>query len=299
MTDDKPIAETLGSIDRLIQWGAEQLREYSLSAVLDSQILAAKAFGCTRVQILSGSLPVPDSTQYDIFLRLIKERRKNIPVAYLVGSKEFWGLDIDVTSAVLIPRPESELVVSEALKTLPSALRKISVLDLGTGSGCLSIAIASELKKQGRDCNVLAIEKSPAAIEVARKNIEKHNLSDEIEVKEGDWFLGLNPRTDKFDVIVANPPYVASFEHCSAEVYLEPSEALFANEGGMADIHRIFGEAEKFLAGRAAIVCEIGVGKRSLVRDLLGKPGDKWDYEIAGDLENPNGFTVVVARRHQ
>lgn len=296
MIDENPSPEDARSIDRLLAWGIGQLQDCSASAVLDAQLLAMKAFGCSREQILAKIFPHPADAQCDEYLRLVGDRRRHVPIAYLLGNKEFWGLSFEVNPSVLIPRPESELLISQALRAAQKMEGKLSILELGTGSGCLSIALALELKQFKREFSLMAVEKSPKALEVAQRNVDRHSCGDCIALAEGDWFLGLNPRTDTFDLIITNPPYVAAFEKCSPEIYHEPSDALFAQGGGMSEIQRIFGEAPKFLSSQGVILCEVGSGKRSMVHDLLGRPGNLWNYELAGDLSNPNGFTVIVAR---
>jgi release factor glutamine methyltransferase len=224
---------------------------------------------------------------------MIADRSRGVPVAYLLGVREFWSLEFDVSPSVLVPRPETELLVDEGVSLLRDRTHRLEILDLGTGSGALAVAIASELRKQKKNFRVLGIDRSPAALEVAARNVARHQLSDVIELRLGDWLMGLNPRVQRFDLIVANPPYLSRFEKCPPELYYEPEEALFSEQGGLADVRRLIWESAGFLKSDGVFLCEFGCGKRSAVREILGglERPNRWDF--LGDLDRIDGFTVL------
>lgn len=194
------------------------------------------------------------------FSKFAARRRQGEPVAYIVGHKEFFGLDLAVTPAVLIPRPETELLVELALER-----RFDSVVDLGTGSGAVALAI----KRQRPRVRVVATEASAAALVVARRNAVKHAL--EIEWRHGSWFAPLEG--ERFDLIVANPPYVAAGDRHLEALRHEPSAALVAGEGGLERIREIIRGAPPFLHPEGWLLLEHGMGQDAAVRRLLEAAG--------------------------
>jgi release factor glutamine methyltransferase len=194
------------------------------------------------------------------FQALLEERRQGMPVAYLVGHKEFYGLELAVTPAVLIPRPETELLVELALQR-----DFASAADLGTGSGAVALAI----KRHRPQARVVAVDASAAALEVARRNAVR--LALEVEWRHGRWLEPL--AGERFELIVANPPYVAEGDPHLADLAFEPAAALLAGPDGLACIRDIVRAAPAHLAPGGGLLLEHGMGQDEAVRSLLRGAG--------------------------
>jgi len=236
---------------------------------LDAELLLAHACGWTRARLLAALRePVPSSA-VGVFAAAIDRRLAREPLAYIVGRQEFWSLDFEVTPAVLIPRPETELLVECGLSWLASTSR-LRIADVGTGSGCIAIALAREMKS----ASVWATDLSTEALAVARRNAQRLGVADRICFGAGDL---LAPIADgaPFDLICSNPPYVASADAHSLEPELlhEPGFALFAGDDGLAVIRRLLVESPAYLALDGALVMEIGFGQAAAVRGLAQAAG--------------------------
>lgn len=188
-------------------------------------------------------------------------------MAYIVGVREFWSLPIRVTPAVLVPRPETELLV-EYVVSLAGQGEMASAWDVGTGSGCIAVALASELPRT----RILATDASPAALEVARGNAVALGVAQRIDFACAD--LGEALRADRsFDVVVSNPPYLAEGDPVPAELTWEPACALTAGSDGLAVIRRLMRQAASRLRGGGSLVMEMGLGQESAARRLAGEAG--------------------------
>ncbi len=233
------------------------------SAGLDSRearLLLAEASGLSQASIIAfPEKPLPPEA-VKRFSQFVSRRASGEPVAYIAGHKEFYGLDLAVDPAVLIPRPETELLVDLALQGDFS-----SVADLGTGSGAIALA----LKQQRRFSRVVAIEASAAALEVAKRNAVLLGL--DVEFRHGRWFEPLSG--ELFDLVVANPPYVAEGDPHLAALGFEPREALVAGGDGLAAIRDIVGQAPAFLARGGRLLLEHGMGQEKAVCALLAAAG--------------------------
>jgi release factor glutamine methyltransferase len=197
------------------------------------------------------------------------------PIAHILGEREFFGLNFKVTADTLIPRPETELLVELALERMPSPQPspkggggKCRVLDLGTGSGAIALSIAHARP----DIEVLAVDASALALEVARENTRQLGISN-VSFLQSDWFYALGDQS--FDLIVSNPPYVAAGdEHLTrGDVRFEPLSALASGADGLDDIRRITGQAGGFLKNRGWLLLEHGYDQGAAVRDLLQQSG--------------------------
>ncbi|MBV8207429.1 MAG: peptide chain release factor N(5)-glutamine methyltransferase [Acidobacteria bacterium] len=197
------------------------------------------------------------------------QRGGGVPAQYITGHQEFWGLDLIVTSAVLIPRPETEHVVETVLRHAAAAdLRAPSILDVGTGSGCIALALAGEL----RHARVHACDLSPEALEIARANAARLQLDERIEFRSSD-LLSAYSAAEPFDFIVCNPPYVAERDAHTVEAQVrrfEPHMAVFAGETGLEIYRRLIPQASARLRHGGWLVMEIGHGMEPDVRALLG-----------------------------
>lgn len=199
---------------------------------------------------------------------LATRRAAGEPVAYLLGMREFYGRDFAVTPDVLIPRPETELLIDIAKEKL-FAGDAANILDLGAGSGCLAVTLALELDW----ARVVAVDVSPAALAVARGNARRLGAQAQVDFVEGDWFAGLSPQ--RFELIVANPPYVAAGDPHLAEgdLRFEPQNALTDHADGLSAIRRIVAEAPRWLAPGGWLWIEHGYDQAAAVRELLAAAG--------------------------
>jgi release factor glutamine methyltransferase len=258
-------------------------------AALDAEVLARHALGWDRASLLArGRDPEPDG--FDEALgRLIARRATREPVAQITGVREFWGLEFEVTPDVLIPRPETELIVEEAL-AFARQRPCLRVIDVGTGSGCLAVTIAREIP----DVRVTAVDTSEAALAVARRNASRHGVFDRVGFRQGDVLEGMAGRVD---LIVSNPPYVPDSDagDMQAEVVgHEPHLALFGGPTGLDVIRRLLEQAPAHLAEHGWLVVEFGFGQAAAIRRLAEETG--WRVvRVRDDLQGiPR--TIVLER---
>lgn len=237
------------------------------SAALDAEILLAHVLQSSRASVLAYPERVVSKQQQSQFETLNARRAQGEPVAYLVGHKEFWSLDLTVNPSVLIPRPDTELLVQCCLEKCDSGTRIIA--DLGTGSGAIALALATELP----GCDVIATDASAEAVTVARINTRAAKLSN-VEIRRSDWFGSLEG--ERFDLIAANPPYVDPLDpHLCGEVRYEPREALVSEDHGLADLGIIIPHAPSYLLDRGWLLVEHGFDQADSVRGLFRAAGFK------------------------
>jgi release factor glutamine methyltransferase len=253
---------TLGVLD----WTTQRFTEAGIAAArLEAQILLAHVLGCSRVQLYTGfDKPLGDA-ELAGYRALIKRRLGGEPVSYLVGETEFWGLPFHVEPSVLVPRPDTETVIEVARAARPDRAAPCRILDLCTGSGVIAVSLAREYPA----AQVVATELSPAAAALARRNAARNAVADRVDVREGDLFEPV--RGERFDLITANPPYIASpvIPTLSPEVRREPVIALDGGPDGLAFYDRICAEAREHLAPGGAIVLEHGFDQADAVRGRL------------------------------
>ncbi len=245
--------------------GVRSLDGHSDSPRLDAELLLGMTLGLSRAGLVARGDDAVTGECEHTYAGLIERRRQGAPVAYLTGSREFWSLSLRVTPAVLVPRPETEVLVELALERLPQK-RSSSVLDLGTGSGAIALAIASE-KPWAR---VTGVEISPPALEIARQNARDHGLT-RIDFRLGSWFEPV--QGDRFDMIVANPPYVAAADPALAKLAAEPAIALCDGPTGLEALSEIIGSAAAHLNERGWLLVEHGAGQAPDVSQLLQRHG--------------------------
>ncbi len=236
------------------------------TARLDVEVLLAYACGVSRASLITG-MDVP-SDAADKFRQMIVRRVAREPIAYIIGSKEFFSREFEVTPAVLIPRPETEMLVEVALKFLTTRPNS-HVLDIGTGSGAIAIAIAANAQR----VQIKATDISQEALEVARRNAIRHRCADRVDFIVADLFP---VNASRFDLIVSNPPYVAEadLETLQPEIRLhEPRLALTDGADGLAFYRRIAAESRSRLSPDGAVMVEIGAGQASEVEALFRRAG--------------------------
>jgi len=238
---------------------ADALRTASIDA-REARLLLAAATGFSTTSVVAFPERCLAAEAENRFHDFIHRRKSGEPVAYILGRKEFYGLELSVNPAVLIPRPETELLVELSLQREFS-----SVADLGTGSGAIALA----LKHQRPRARVVAIEASAAALVVARKNAARFNL--DIDFRHGRWLAPL--AGERFDLIVSNPPYVAEGDPHLADLAFEPAAALVAGPDGLAAIREIVAAAPSHLVPGGWLMLEHGVGQDVAVRSLLTEKG--------------------------
>jgi release factor glutamine methyltransferase len=262
------MASETWTVRRLLEWTEEFLRRKAVeSPRLEAQILLAHVLGCKKIDLYVCHDEEPSEDRRTAFREMIKKRAEGMPVAYLVGHREFYSLEFAVSPAVLIPRPETETLVMEALRRL-KPMPAPRVLDLGTGSGAIAVAIA----KQHRSAVLTAVDVIAAALDVASGNARRHGVSDRIAFIEGDLFAPIAGQL--FDMIVSNPPYVADREFPSLDAGVrnfEPQTALAGGVDGLDFYRRIADHASTHLVPGASLLVEIGATQESAVRELFAK----------------------------
>jgi len=223
------------------------------------------------------------------FKTLIQRRIRREPVAYILGVKEFWSLDLEVTRDVLIPRPETECLVEAALAVLSRCQPSDSwrILDLGTGSGAIVIALASQQSQH----TYFASDNCLEAVRVARRNAKRHNLDGLIHYFNADWLTALNPDRSAFDMIISNPPYIPSrvIDGLQPEIHsFEPIEALDGSGDGLKCFQEIIGAAHRCLKSEGVLLLEIGHDQRDDVRRLVDAIGQYKDFKCTNDYAGHN-----------
>ncbi|WP_220265866.1 peptide chain release factor N(5)-glutamine methyltransferase [Enterobacter sp. Colony194] len=232
----------------------------------DAEILLGLVTGKARTFILAFGETQLSEAQLAELDALLARRAAGEPVAYLTGIREFWSLPLFVSPATLIPRPDTECLVEQALARLPT--EPCRILDLGTGTGAIALALASERP----DCQVVAVDKVPDAVDLAQRNAARLNITN-IDIRQSDWFSAV--QGDRFQLIVSNPPYIDSEdEHLrQGDVRFEPLSALVAPDAGLADIDYLIREARAFLEPGGWLVLEHGWQQGEAVRALFHQAG--------------------------
>lgn len=265
MPDDQP----LQSVKDALQEAADALAGISDSARLDAELLLALATGTSRAWLYANSNELLSERQIDLYCALLAQRAEGRPVAHLTGVREFWSLDLAVNEHTLIPRPETEILVEQAMSVIPRDTKQ-RVLDLGTGSGAIAIALAMERPK----AIVVATDNSLAALEVAADNTDRH-CAGRIEFHYGNWFDALPAGSRRFQFIVSNPPYIGEDERAltDRELEFEPIDALFSGRDGLRDIRKIIAGAGRWLKPDGWLLLEHGFAQARQVADLMTAAG--------------------------
>lgn len=247
------------------------------SARLDAEVLLAHVLGLRRLDLyLKFDRPLSEAELVK-YRSLTAKRAKGEPVAYLVGHKEFMGLDFIVTPAVLVPNPDTEVLVRRAVEIAREAGRSLRMADVGTGSGCIAIAVAH----YAPNVEVVASDTSKEAIEVAARNVAVHGLEGRVQLVCGDL---LDPLTGSFDLVCANLPYVAAGSRLPAEVVAQPSEALYADADGSALVTRLLDEVPSHMSAGGRVLAELDPSILSFVVAAAerGFAGHRVHRDLAG-----------------
>ncbi len=255
---------------------SEVLELGKAEARLEIRVLLGHALGVNRAWLIAHEHDELPAALLEKYAALLARRLSGEPVAYLLGEKEFFGRSFLVTPAVLVPRPETELLVELALEKLPPAAR---ALDLGTGSGCIAVTLALERP----DCGILAVEQSAEALAVAKQNAV--HLGAKLGFYQGSWYQALPPETERFDLVVSNPPYVAEGDPHLAALAHEPAQALSSGRDGLDDIRLIAQGAPAWLKPGGWLMFEHGWDQGEACRGLMlaaGFAGVETRADLAG-----------------
>lgn len=292
-TDQAKAAAPTWTVRTLLHWTTEFLSKKGIEAPsLEARLLLAHVLDCKPIDVLVRSFDEPTDDERTRYRELIQRRVQGWPVAYLVGSKDFFLLRFEVTPAVLIPRPDTETLVQTALELLkpqPAA----RVLDLGTGSGCIAISLAHQCPGLALD----AVDISPDALDVARRNAAIHGVDGRVRFHLGDLFAPI-PDEARFDLIVGNPPYIAPSEIAKLAPDVrdhEPRLALDGGPDGLAFYRRIAADAGNFLKSGGTLLLEIGYTQNESVRGIFA---ERAEWNLGDSVKDLDGrWRVVAARR--
>lgn len=270
----------------------EDVLRHAALPPLETRILLGHALQLTRAQMITQSQRVLNEDEASLVTQLIARRHAGEPIAYLIGEREFYGLPFSVNPAVLIPRPETELLVECALERLPPHGR---VLDMGTGSGAIAVAIAHTRA----DVQVHALDVSDKALATAQDNAARHGV--QVQFLQSDWFSALDSATDtqRFDLIVSNPPYIVDGDvHLKqGDLRFEPIDALTDHADGLSALRILCSQASGYLQTNGWLLMEHGYDQAAAVRTLLEENGfeevQSW-RDLAG-IERVSGGRYPVA----
>ena len=265
------------TIVEVLKLSADYLQKHgSDSSRLDAEVLLAHALKLRRLDLyLKFDRPLTEP-ELGAYRSLVARRGKGEPVAYLVGHKEFMGLDFEVTPDVLVPNPDTEVLVQRAVALARESENAVRVADVGTGSGCIAIAIAH----YAPNTEVWASDVSRPALEVAARNVARHELQSRVHLAEGDL---MQPLAGEFDLVCANLPYVDVGSRLPAEVTAQPARALYAEEGGAALVNRLIDEAPGHMRRGSRLLAEIDPSLVSALEPRLARfNGHRVHRDLAG-----------------
>jgi release factor glutamine methyltransferase len=280
------------TIARLLDWTTRYLTGKDIeNPRLDAEVLLSHALGCKRIELYTRHDDEPPEETRAKFKELVQQRVKGCPVAYLVGRKEFFSLELEVNRDVLIPRPDTESVVGECLR-LAKEIAAPQILDIGTGSGCLAVAVA----KYHKTAYVTAVDVSAAALAVAARNAGKHGVAERIRFLEGDLFAPV-PAGERFDLILSNPPYIPHGDIAGLAVGVreyEPHLALDGGADGYAVFDRLIAGAPERLKPGGYLIVEIGAPQEESARQRIEAVGV---YELGKTILDGSGHPRVLRAR--
>ncbi|MBU1163218.1 MAG: peptide chain release factor N(5)-glutamine methyltransferase [Proteobacteria bacterium] len=275
------------TISKLLRWTASYFQSHDIDSPRStSEILLAHTLGgLKRIDLYLRYDQPLNSDELSIFKTYIKRRIDREPVAYIVGAREFWSMDLAVTKDVLIPRPETECLVESALSILESSSGSKRILELGTGSGAIILALASE-----RPENIyFASDRSVEAVKLALMNAKFHNLDGKVIFFTGNWFEPLKNTGQLFDMIISNPPYIRTSDipDLQPEIYKhEPFTALDGGKDGLDSIKKIILQAHAFLVQKGILLLEIGHDQKDPIKKIIDDCGNYEDVVFKKDYSS-------------
>ena len=257
----------MNTVQEILQKNYKDLLNHNIqTAKIDSEVILANILNTTRINLITKQDVTLNKEQEDLFSKLVERRKQKEPVAYILNKKEFWNENYFVDKRVLIPRPETEILIELLLKKIKDKNKAYKVLDLGCGSGCLLISFLKEMHKS----RGMGVDISSNALEVAKKNIELHNLNNRAKLMRLD-LLTLHTK-DKFDVIFSNPPYLSSSDYAklSDDVKnFEPKQALVGGFNGVLYYKKIIALAQSALKKNGYLALELGDRQYRTISKLL------------------------------
>jgi len=293
-----PNGDAAWTILKLLSW----TREYFASRDIenpraDAEILLAHSLGLRRIDLYVQYDKPLTPEELARFRELVRRRVRREPVAYIIGEREFWSLELKVTPDVLIPRPETECLVEAALGFLREGggSQGARILDLGTGSGAIVLALAAERPHD----TLVAVDRSPSTLAVARANAEAHKMTSRIRFLEGDWFGPLGREEEAFDLIASNPPYIRREElaHLQPEIRLfEPMGALDGGPDGTDCLTHIILAAHKHLRPSGCLLLEIGHDQNALLEEAASRAGCYGEPEFLKDYSGQDRVLKLVKK---
>ena len=281
------------TVSRVLDWTVKHLKQHgSPSPRLDAEVLLAHARHCPRIKLYTDfDQPMTDA-QRGVMRDLVKRRAQAEPVAYLIGEREFYSLGFHLTRDVLIPRPDTEVLVMELIERARKS-ESPKILDLGTGSGCIAVTAAVNLPT----AQVTAVDLHAGALQVARSNAERHKVTERMEFLEGDLFAPV-AAGKRFDFVVSNPPYIPSGELAGLQEDVrkhEPQLALDGGGDGLDVIRRLIAKLPEFLAENGTFLVEIDPPQFEAVQTMLSEIGGF--AKISGVKDLAGEQRVVIAAR--
>jgi release factor glutamine methyltransferase len=284
------------TIMKLLQWAVTYFKSHDIdSPRATAEILLSHALAANRIDLYLHYDQPLNAAELNRFKVVVKRRIKREPVAYILGHKEFWTLDLEVSPEVLIPRPETECLVERALENLAAApdLSRKHILELGTGSGAILLALASEKPRHA----YWGTDISAGAIRLAQRNAICHGLAENMRFIVADWFAPFAARTDLFDMIVSNPPYIKTedLEQLRPEIKaFEPLVALDGSADGLRCLRHIIESAHLYLKPGGRLILEMGHDQKTPLTQIIDRCGQ---YEDISYYTDYSGYDRIIAMR--
>jgi release factor glutamine methyltransferase len=283
------------TIIKLVQWATTYFNTHHIdSPRATSEILLADILDTKRIDLYMRYDQPLNPDELERFKTVIKRRINREPVAYILGHKEFWSLDLEVTRDVLIPRPETECLVEKALEMLAadSHIESKLILELGTGCGAIILSLASENPRH----SYLATDVSIKAVSVARQNAIRHDLQGRVHFITGDWLAPFRPQKALFDLIVSNPPYIKSDDLPRLQPEIHAHEPLLALDGaadGLRCLRHIIQSGHLFLRPRGVLILEIGHDQKADLKQIIAECGAYEDVSFYKDYSDYDRIVVM------